>query len=236
MAAPTGLVAAVTGATGAVGEELVKQLVTNAAFRKVVTLGRRPVEGVPSGSAELVQVKVDMDRLEAEGAEAVKGVDVFFCALGTTRAVAGSAEAYKKVDYDYVAASARLAKAAGAKQFSVVTAQGANAKVPANDWGLFHGLLYMKTKGLAEQAAIDQGFTRTSIFRPGMLDRGDKVRAGAEKIALGIMTSIKTKDVARLMILDALRDPSACRPVMRFEMGALLKAAKQEGVAPEAAK
>ncbi|KAG2494954.1 hypothetical protein HYH03_006889 [Edaphochlamys debaryana] len=235
MTVTTGLVAAVTGATGAVGEELVKQLVTNAAFTKVVTLGRRPVEGVPSGSAELVQVKVDMDSLEAEGAEAVTGVDVFFCALGTTRAVAGSAEAFKKVDYDYVAASARLAKAAGAKQFSLVSAQGANAKLPANDWGIFHALLYSKTKGLAEQAAIDQGFARASIFRPGMMDRGHKIRAG-EKLGVKILTAIDVKDVARLMILDALRDPSACRPVMRFEMGALLKAAKQEGVAPEAAK
>lgn len=31
--------------------------------------------------------------------------------------------------------------------FALVSAQGANARVWASDWKLFHGLLYMKTKG-----------------------------------------------------------------------------------------
>jgi hypothetical protein len=36
----------------------------------------------------------------------------------------------------------------GARQFSLVSAQGANANYPANDFALFHALLYTKTKGL----------------------------------------------------------------------------------------
>ena len=36
-----------------------------------------------------------MDRLEAEGAAAFTGADAAFCALGTTRGVAGSAAAFR---------------------------------------------------------------------------------------------------------------------------------------------
>jgi hypothetical protein len=64
---------------------------------------------------------------------------------------AGSAEAFKKVDHDYVAAGARLAKAAGVPHFSLVSAQGANHKCPANDFALFHALLYTRTKGLVSR-------------------------------------------------------------------------------------
>ncbi|KXZ55745.1 hypothetical protein GPECTOR_2g1295 [Gonium pectorale] len=163
--------------------------------------------------------------------DAFAGANVVFCALGTTRKVAGSAAAFKKVDYEYVAAGARLAKACGVAHFSLVSAQGANHKCPANDLGLFHGLLYTKTKGMAEQAVLQQGFQRVSIFRPGLLDRGVKARA-AEKMFLGMLSNIHVKDVARLMILDALRDASCAEPVAFFEMKQLMAAAKAQDQAP----
>jgi hypothetical protein len=61
--------------------------------------------------------------------------------------VAGSAEQFKKVDYEYVAAAATAAKAAGVPYFGLVSAQGANANVPASDFRLLHPLLYTQTKG-----------------------------------------------------------------------------------------
>lgn len=38
-----------------------------------------------------------MDALESEAASAFSGADAAFCALGTTRGVAGSAQAFKRV-------------------------------------------------------------------------------------------------------------------------------------------
>jgi oxidoreductase len=61
---------------------------------------------------------------------------------------AGSAEVFRKVDHDYVAAAAAAAKAAGVPYFGLVSAQGANAAMPASDWKLLHPLLYTRTKGL----------------------------------------------------------------------------------------
>jgi hypothetical protein len=68
-----------------------------------------------------------------------------------------------------------------------------------------------------------------SIFRPGLLDRGDKAR-GVEAWGSYIMPSIKVADVARLMVLDAERAGASGTRV--FEMKHL-QAAVKAGGAPE---
>ncbi|GIL86232.1 hypothetical protein Vretimale_13770 [Volvox reticuliferus] len=88
---------------------------------------------------------------------------------------------------------------------------------------------------MAEQAVLEQGFARVSIFRPGLLDRGDKTR-GVEKMALCVLSHINVKDVARLMILDAIRDPTTVQPIMYFEMDELLKVVKAVDLPPGPSK
>lgn len=46
-------------------------------------------------------------------------------------------------------AASVLLQEAGVSHFSLVTAQGANKNMWANDWGIFHGLLYIKVCQLA---------------------------------------------------------------------------------------
>ncbi len=111
MASP-GLTAVVLGATGAVGEALVHQLLVHPRFKRVVTVGRRALDGAPPESertAELVQAKVNMDALEQEAKEAVSGADVVFCALGTTRKV-------RMVTGGSKAEEGRCCRAAGRRQ------------------------------------------------------------------------------------------------------------------------
>lgn len=229
------MTAVVLGATGAIGRELVGQLLVSGNWSKVITVGRREVQ-LPAGytnfKAELQQAVVNMDTLEEQGKALFQGADTIFCALGTTRKDAGSAENFKKVDYEYVAKSAAAAKAAGVPHYCLVSAQGANAGLWASDLKPFHGLLYAKTKGMAEQAVISQSFPRVSIFRPGMLERGDVARPG-EKIFSKVMNSIPVADVARVMILDAERSRGATGlpAVSVYEMDAL-KASAKSGRAP----
>lgn len=229
--------AVVFGGTGAIGRDLVGQLLFSDMFKEVVTIGRREVtlpEAYTDASlqkAQLKQLVVNMDTLENDNnvKSALTDATTVFCTLGTTRAAAGSAEEFKKVDYEYVASSARAAKAAGVKHYSLVTAQGSSASVPACDLKLFHGLLYMKTKGRAEEAVKAEGFDRVSIFRPGLLDRGELAR-GIEKLGMKLGSSIKVSDVAKLLILDATRpDP---QPLGVFEMGNM-KTAAAANVAPK---
>ena len=85
---------------------------------------------------------------------------VAVCALGTTRAKAGSDAAFRAVDHDAVLAFARAAKAAGVTHFILVSSVGANPNA---------SLLYPRTKGEVEAALSAIGFARLDILQPGLL-------------------------------------------------------------------
>lgn len=61
--------------------------------------------------------------------------------------VAGSAEQFCRVDLHYVEQAAQAAQQAGVCQFSLCSAQGANANTWASNLTIAHALLYKKTKG-----------------------------------------------------------------------------------------
>lgn len=52
----------------------------------------------------------------------------------------------------------------------------------------------MRTKGEAENAVIAQGFPRTTVLRPGMLDRGLSDRF-MEKLILPIFGGLKARKI-----------------------------------------
>ncbi|EFN55849.1 hypothetical protein CHLNCDRAFT_145410 [Chlorella variabilis] len=207
----TKLKAVVVGGTGAVGREVVGQLLVSPRWGSVVAVGRRAAdppaaykgqEGYDEG--KLKQAVVNMDNLEAEAQQAFAGADSVFCCLGTTRAAAGTADQFRKVDLEYVAATARAAKAAAVPTFALVSSQGARPSVWATDLKLLHGLLYMKTKGQAEEAVKSMGLSYTAIMRPGMLDRGELAR-GVERAFSKLMSSVAVSQVAHVMIADVER-------------------------------
>lgn len=106
-----------------------------------------------------------------------------------------------------------------------LTAVGSNPNVWANDFIVFHALLYMKTKGLAEQAVIKQGFERVSIFRPSTLDRGDQMRP-FEKLIIGMTGAHNLSELASSIVMDATR-PDAKPGVSIFSAASLKKSAKE---------
>ncbi|KAI9225668.1 MAG: hypothetical protein DHS80DRAFT_25964 [Piptocephalis tieghemiana] len=153
------LSALVLGATGAVGKELVRELLKSGNFRPVTIIGRRPLEYSGPNEANLVQHTVDFEKLE-DHADLFTGHDVLFCSLGTTRAIAGSAEAFVHIDQGYVLKAAKLAKAAWIKHFVYVSSVGASSS---------SFFLYPKTKGQTEDGLKSIGFPRLSILRPAFL-------------------------------------------------------------------
>ena len=86
--------------------------------------------------------------------------DIFFSALGTTKAAAGSLEAQRAVDYDLNLALARAAKEAGVKVYVLIS----SAAVSKNS--IFP---YSKMKGELEEAIKEIGFLHTVIVKPGLL-------------------------------------------------------------------
>jgi oxidoreductase len=183
---PGGRRAVLLGGTGATGSKVLAELLRREEWSSVVSLGRRVVyDSDETRPLKLREMIVDYEYLEASSVGAWSNTDVVFDCLGTTRSAAGSAAKFVRIERDYTASAARLAKAAGVKHFSVISAQGSNPQiwVPSE---LIHPLLYMRTLGEKEDAVRRQGFERSSIFRPGMLDR-EKGDRWAEKVIHAII-------------------------------------------------
>lgn len=196
--------ALVIGATGAVGRDLVAQLLDHPAFTEVRVFVRRAM-GIEH--PKLRTYIVDFAQPASWTGE-VKG-DVAFSCLGTTRQAAGSREAQYVVDHDYQANFARSARQGGASTLVLVSAVGASASSSA---------FYLRMKGELEEAVGQLGFERLIIVRPPLLlrqgsDRPLEVWAGrvlrlANRFGLlRRQTPIATAQVARRMIALALECP-----------------------------
>ena len=189
--------ALVIGATGAVGKDLVQQLLTDEAFEKVDIFVRREVN-IPL--EKLTVHVVDFDRPET-WADLLQG-DVLFSCMGTTIKTSGSQDAQWKVDYTYQFETAKAARANGVKTYVLVSSVGANAKSK---------VFYTRMKGALDEAVQKLGFEGCFILRPPSLIRKGSDRLG-EKLgvvvikafnSLGLLqkfTPVPTERVAAIMI------------------------------------
>lgn len=223
---PPGRVAVVVGSTGMVGRDLVRVLLEDDAYARVVTLARRDVPPLGPRHDPIV---VDFDRL-GEANVPFKDADVF-CALGTTIKDAGSREAFRRVDFTYVVRLAALAATGGARSFGLVSAVGADHT---------SRVFYSRVKGEAERAVAASGVPAVHVFRPSLLlgDR-DRPRLG-ESVAAALLRPLSrmlrgplantrpifAETVARAMVAAALAettpgvrvfDPQAMRRLARTQ-------------------
>lgn len=189
--------ALVLGATGAIGKDLVSQLLQDEAFDRVDIFVRREV---PASSDKLVVHVVDFDHPD-QWAGKLTG-DVLFSTLGTTIRAAGSQPAQWKVDYTYQLQAAQSARKNGVPVYALVSSVGADAKSM---------IFYSKMKGALDRDVQALGFEGCFILRPPSLIRKGSDRLG-EKIgvmalrafnAVGLMrnfTPMPTEAVAAAMI------------------------------------
>ena len=107
--------ALVIGATGAVGRDLVEQLLKDDAFERVTVFVRRPLA---VENPKLTVHIIDFDHPE-QWQNLLQG-DVLFSCLGTTIKAAGSQEAQWKVDYTYQYEAAKAARENGVETYALV--------------------------------------------------------------------------------------------------------------------
>ncbi|WP_165861430.1 NAD(P)H-binding protein [Paenibacillus paeoniae] len=148
--------AVIAGATGLVGGELVKLLLSREDYSKVTVLVRRKL---PIAHERLEQLVVEYERLEELPGVLFENSDVY-CALGTTRKKAGSKEQFERVDYGYPMALGRLAKRYHAARLLIITAMG------ADEASIF---FYSKVKGRVEKDLQRLQLSRLHIFRPSLI-------------------------------------------------------------------
>ena len=164
------------GATGAVGRDLVRQLLQDDSFTELYLLVRRIPEGLSSPKLRIQVLDFEQPDQWPELPEA----DVLFSSLGTTLHDAGSQAAQYRVDYGYQYEVACRAAARGIPHYVLVSSWGAKPKARS---------FYSRMKGELEAAIQTLPFRRISILRPPLLLRPGSTRGG-ERLAAAVLRGL----------------------------------------------
>jgi uncharacterized protein YbjT (DUF2867 family) len=205
----------VVGASGMVGQGVLRECLLDPEVERVLTVGRRPLGAVPAGTTRdklvdrVVPDLTDLSAIEGE----LAGYDACFFCLGVT-SVGMTEEAYRKVTYDITAAFAKvLARLNPGMTFVFVSGRGTDAteKGPT---------MWARVKGAAENVVASAGFRATYMFRPGIIQpmHGIVSRTKAYRVlyvllfplvllmkALAPNTITTTERVGRAMLVAAKR-------------------------------
>ena len=184
-----------TGATGLVGQHLLRLLIDDPRVSEIVAPTRRKLPVMNK-----VTNLVEADLTDVLGPLQTP-LDTVFCCLGTTRREAGSKAAFTHVDYALVVDTAIAGQRLGAKHLLVVSAHGANAHSP---------FFYNRVKGEMENALRKQGWPRLTLIRPSLLlgerknsRAGESLMAPLFRLLPGNWRAVAARDVAAVMLHEA---------------------------------
>lgn len=206
----------VLGATGLIGEQLVRQLLKDPAFLIVRTLVRKPLN---LEHPKLLQQVTDFSNLE-EFKEKLGTGTVIFCCVGTTmKKVKGDKDAYRKVDFDIPVHAARFGSENGFRHYCLVSAIGAN---------IHSSNFYLQLKGQVEEEIKNFSFSSVHIFRPSILLGPREESRPAEQLFKKISSAVSFLLPARYKPIQA-RDvaSSMINAVKKYKSGVRIYEWKQ---------
>ena len=151
-----GNTAVIIGATGAVGKEILKEILDGDFYERIYVLGRNSILRL-SEDGRLTKIVIDFENMRFD-TSILDDVDVF-AALGTTIKIAGSKENQRKIDVDYTVNFAKLCEGK-VRSFNVVSAIGANSKSKN---------FYNSLKGELEDKLKEMNLGTLRIFQPSLL-------------------------------------------------------------------
>lgn len=156
-------VAVIIGATGAVGREILEEVLEKEFYKKVYVLGRSSVTKLMDNE-KLEKIVVDFENLEFD-INILNNADVF-AALGTTIKIAKTKENQRKIDLGYTINFAKICEGR-VRSFNVVSAIGANSRSKS---------FYTSLKGELEERLQEMNLGILRIYRPSLLiaKRADK--------------------------------------------------------------
>ena len=151
-----GNTAVIIGATGAVGKEILKEILGGDFYERIYVLGRNSISRLPEDGG-LTKIVIDFENMRFD-TSILDDADVF-AALGTTIKIAGSKENQRKIDVDYTVNFAKLCEEK-VRSFNVVSAIGANSKSKN---------FYNSLKGELEDKLKEMNLGTLRIFQPSLL-------------------------------------------------------------------
>jgi len=148
--------AVIIGATGAVGREIVNEILRGEYYDRIYILGRSSISKLLDDS-RLAKIIIDFDNIDFD-MDILENADVF-ASLGTTIKIAGSKENQRKIDVDYTVNFARLCEGK-VRSFNVVSAIDAKS----NSKNFYNSL-----KGELEDVLKELNLGVLRIFQPSLL-------------------------------------------------------------------
>ena len=148
--------AVIIGATGAVGREILKEILGSEYYERVYVLGRNSITSLPN-EERLTKIIIDFENINFD-TSILENADVF-ASLGTTIKIAGSKENQRKIDVDYTVNFAKLCEGK-VRSFNIVSAIGANSKSKN---------FYNSLKGELEDKLKEMNLRTLRIFQPSLL-------------------------------------------------------------------
>lgn len=149
-------VAVIIGATGAVGREILEEVLEKDFYKKVYVLGRSSITKL-TDNEKLGKIVVDFENLEFD-INILNNADVF-AALGTTIKIAKTKENQRKIDLDYTINFAKICEGK-IRSFNIVSAIGANSRSKS---------FYTSLKGELEERLQEMNLGILRIYRPSLL-------------------------------------------------------------------
>jgi len=178
------------GATGLVGQSVLRQALTHPLVEQVIAPTRRLLPP----HARLFNPVVDFEALPTEAGW--WNVDAVICTLGTTIKAAGSQAAFRRVDHDHPLQVAQIALKHGAKAFALNSALGADAA---------SRVFYSRTKGELERDLRALGYLSLTLVRPGLIGGDRHESRPAEQIGVRVSQWLRPLLPPRYRVVPAER-------------------------------
>lgn len=158
---PNSVRTALAGATGLVGSNMLKTLLSHPSIHTVAAILRRDPEVSDPNTRLKLLVAPNSQSWPTDFPKFLETTPaIFYSALGTTRAQAGSFEAQRKIDLEMNVALAKASKDAGVRVYVLISSAAVNSK---------SYMPYSKMKGELEEAITEIGFEKTVFVKPGLI-------------------------------------------------------------------
>lgn len=161
------------GATGLTGGFVLRKLLKDERYEKIILFSRNSVEledkKIEENLTDLFELKEQRNKFHA---------DEVFCCVGTTSQKSKDRENYRKVDYGIPVSAAELCKENNISTFLVISAMGAS---PGSN------IFYPRTKGEMERDVLAQNLEDLYILRPSLIKGEREEKNTLEEISRGFM-------------------------------------------------